>query len=145
MTFVPSPFAKRTQVFVTHNKEKNICASNIAASDLVYVCNSEEAEISVCAPRCMKIIVEGNKNSTVKIQCNAITTGFVEIMKCQDVKIVFDSMSCTKVRTLQLDTMKDCHVQFVIGEDSEKVLSELCPIAKFSLWCNSWNQKLFIT
>ena len=112
--FPPSINSKRGQYFVTYNNESGIKVTDFGSTDLIYVCKSEQSEISIIGTRCMKIIMEDNKNSQISIQTNSITTGFIEIMKSQHVKVIIGAVCAHKVRTLQLDSLKDCEIVFIV-------------------------------
>ncbi|KAF0973919.1 hypothetical protein FDP41_007306 [Naegleria fowleri] len=116
MNLLPSPFGKRTQCFVSHQNSLQV-VSNIGVNDLVYVCKSESSEIALQAPRCMKVIVESNKQCKVHLKLGAITTGFVEMMNCEHVKMILSKECANKVKMIQIDSLKDCEIEFHLSED----------------------------
>ncbi|KAF0974422.1 hypothetical protein FDP41_006454 [Naegleria fowleri] len=117
MSFPPSPFARRTQQFITHNNT-TVEENNFQSNDLLYVTNSNHANIKLTGARCMKIILDGNNHSTLTFNVNSITTGFVEVMKCDSTKIIIGPNCVHKINTLQLDALNNCEIIFNLADEN---------------------------
>ncbi|KAG2374471.1 hypothetical protein C9374_010755 [Naegleria lovaniensis] len=117
MTLIASPFAKRTQRVISHQNESQVQIVNIGPNDLIYVCKSELSDISIHAQRCMKVIVESSKQCQLNLQLSAITTGFVEMMNCEHVKMILSPECTSKIKTIQLDSLKECEIEFHVLKD----------------------------
>ncbi|KAG2387943.1 hypothetical protein C9374_000793 [Naegleria lovaniensis] len=128
MTFIPqSPFSRRTQQLITHNNS-TVEENSFQSNDLLYVTNSNHANITLTGDRCMKIILDGNNNSTLTFNVNSITTGFVEVMKCDHTKIVVGANCAHKITILQLDNLNNCEIVFNIANENSNVeyLANFC-------------------
>ncbi|KAL9650688.1 hypothetical protein ABK040_001744 [Willaertia magna] len=106
---------KRTKYTIENKNNEQVSDENYQPSELVYLIDNNQSEITLSGSRCTKVILENNNNTTVKIN-SSITTGFIEIINCKDCTVVLPIL---RAKLLQIENVQNCNVKLLCSSLKE--------------------------